>query len=426
MFAPVRVFGRIRYCISERKIDPSLAFAKSIKRDNIYLYKLFQCDSVKTTSGKDADTAEHKPTDDHSVDTAPDQVNVDEIQIIPIQKSNEDHCVNKAYQVTDNADVLNNPNQEKFLDVSCVPHCKHHDKFHVSPTVKCCLCMKMMHIDCCNVSENEAQGYWTCLQCRSLPQLVLSIQQQVSTILKLLSEMDSQQPYNKLQQSICDISANLSPVEGLMENISSFQSSDHSTPIREGNQTGDSPSEYTSFKSMIDPSKTITPNLSSTEISFYGDSSIKEAETTHKQQSWQQNDRSRMKSNNERPVKITVLGDSITKHIKADSLADSLEAHVEKNSQVYTLDIASSLAPTIESDIVLLHIGTNHLKRETADVTIKKIRKLEDQLAANKKVKQVILSSIVHRDDCPRKRIHLVNTALEISAERQGWTYLSK
>ena len=258
--------------------------------------------------------------------------------------------------------------------------------------------------------------------------------------------MYSKQPYNKLQQSICDISANLSPVEGLMENISSFQSSHHSTPIKEGNQTGDSPSEYTSFKPMIDPSKTITPNLSSTEISFYGDSSIneaettykqpsrsykksdgliKEAETTHKQQSWQQNDRSRMKSNNERPVKITVLGDSITKHIKADSLADSLEAHVEKNSQVYTLDIASSLAPTVESDIVLLHIGTNHLKRESADVTIKKIRKLEDQLAANKKVKQVILSSIVHRDDCPRKRIHLVNTALEISAERQGWTYLS-
>ena len=166
--------------------------------------------------------------------------------------------------------------------------------------------------------------------------------------------MDSKQPNNKLQQSTCDISANLSPVEGLMENISSFQSSDHSTPIKEGNQTGDSPSEYTSFKSMIDPSKTITPNLSSTEISFYGDSSIneaettykqpsrsnkksdgliKEAETSHKQQSWQQNARSRMKSNNERPVKITVLGDSITKHIKADSLADSLEAHVEKNSQ---------------------------------------------------------------------------------------------
>ena len=167
------------------------------------------------TSGKDADTTEHKPTDDHSVDTTPDQVNVDEIQNIPIQKSNEDHCINNAYQVTDNADVLNNPNQEKFLDISCVPHCKHHDKFHVSPTVKCCLCMKMMHMDCCNVSENEAQGYWTCLQCRSLPQLVLSIQQQVSTILKLLSEMDSKQPYNKLQQSICDISANLSPVEGL-------------------------------------------------------------------------------------------------------------------------------------------------------------------------------------------------------------------
>ena len=69
------------------------------------------------TSGKDADTTEHKPTDYHSVDTAPDQVNVAEIQIIPIQKSKEDHRVNKAYQVTDNADVLNNPNEEKFLDI---------------------------------------------------------------------------------------------------------------------------------------------------------------------------------------------------------------------------------------------------------------------------------------------------------------------
>ena len=126
-----------------------------------------------------------------------------------------------------------------------------------------------------------------------------------------------------------------------------------------------------------------------------------------------------------KPIKITILGDSVTKYVNTKSLSKELGASVHKDSKVYTFDTASSLVPTIDSDIVLVHIGTNHIKQEPADQTIKKLRILEEKLAKNKQVKQVIVSNIVGRCGTYEKRRKLVNAALEITADRQGWTYLN-
>ena len=70
---------------------------------------------------------------------------------------------------------MNNQN-EKCCTVGCL-----YGRRMDSGMMRCCLCMYLFHSDCINVKD-KLKFIWNCLQCRTLPNLLVNLQSQVQNL----------------------------------------------------------------------------------------------------------------------------------------------------------------------------------------------------------------------------------------------------
>ena len=81
-----------------------------------------------------------------------------------------------------------------------------------------------------------------------------------------------------------------------------------------------------------------------------------------------------MSSCSVKPIKITILGDSVTKHVNTESFSKELGASVHNESNIY---ISIQHPPCCPQLILIfycsyIYIGTNHIKQELVGQTIQR------------------------------------------------------
>ena len=124
-----------------------------------------------------------------------------------------------------------------------------------------------------------------------------------------------------------------------------------------------------------------------------------------------------------KPKNVKIVGDSITKLLALEELSVAVGAvDVAKAPTVNeAVDFVQEHAENTTLNII--HSGTNNIPKDTANVIIKRIKRLETNIKA-KKLKHIALSSIVHRrDDQYRGRTVLVNKAIKNIRLRNQWFY---
>ena len=77
--------------------------------------------------------------------------------------------------------------------------------------IQCCTCMVWHHSECTSVSS-ETTGIWNCDKCRSIPQAIDHLTNQLNEMHSLLSSMVEKQ--NDLYEQFCQMNIKNSKLEG--------------------------------------------------------------------------------------------------------------------------------------------------------------------------------------------------------------------
>lgn len=313
----------------------------------------------------------------------------------------------------------------------CHDMCRHERSRGSSAMFRCCICMVWMHADCNGFTKKDLKGFLACTNCKLLPQMVSRLQTQVDTVMLVLQDAFEVLRQLHLQKSEAIVQST-TPDEASAQHLIT------STPLSKLEVSPPQPIQLSSVTLPYDYPTPQDIQVSSVTIpeDKHSSSAIVETDEPHPAQpevlqASSQGGNTVYPSSPDTETthtpKVIIIGDSITKHVDCKRISSEVKANVSKQSRVYTVDHALEIADSLSADIVIVHIGTNHVKNERAGETITKFRLLEEALNKNNAIDQVIISNIVVRNyisAAVRKRIHLVNTALEVAAERNNWTTL--
>ena len=289
----------------------------------------------------------------------------------------------------------------------CQPGCNVTVK-EASDMIRCSLCMAWHHNVC--VGEDRLYvGVWTCVSCRRLPTLVLSLQTQVNDLASLLSvyqENDSAQrevinrlksENNKLSQKVSNLEKTNTELSKLIQTMS-----DVSPPSIVERPTGDPPpcisisvptsNRFAALSQL--PSDNIPRNMSQR---LQG-KRVRFAEIPRQIVP---------------PVSVSVIGSSIVRGV-----APLLDWSKEYCAGGFVFpgrtakQINGSLKHIPTSDISVVFAGSNDIETQSVKDCVNEIRKVVDNISRKRQGKTVIMCQIPHRYDKPQlnNKIDDVNT----------------
>ena len=287
----------------------------------------------------------------------------------------------------------------------CQPGCNVTVK-EASDLIRCSLCMAWHHNVC--VGEDRLYvGVWTCVSCRRLPTLVLSLQTQVNDLASLLSvhqENDSAQrevitrlksENNKLSQKVSNLEKTNTDLSKLIQTMS-----DVSPPSIVERPTDDPP-----------PCISISVPTSNR---FAALSQLPSDNTPRNMSQRSQGKRVRFAEiPRQIPVSVSVIGSSIVRGV-----APLLDQSKEYCADGFVFpgrtakQINGSLKHIPTSDISVVSAGSNDIETQSVKDCVNEIRKVVDNISRKRQGKTVIMCQIPHRYDKPQlnNKIDDVNT----------------
>ena len=303
-------------------------------------------------------------------------------------------------------------------------------------SIRCCLCMKWIHCLCLsNADEAEYSGIWMCSECRLMPAHLVDIRHQLTILIKL---------NNGLLTKNADLNSQLfskhKECSELRQELIMVQTKLETERMTfKGNKCVDTSS---SIKKPVIPSQNPISETASNDSSQNLNGAVAPDCDEMPEENPPCDDISTRKgkvppipaprtrknttnfSNFPNKQSISVLGDSMTRNVQLN--LDSQNLFLRKNSQVYTIDDACDIVDEVDSDHILIHVGTNHLRNESAAETITKLRVLENKLCSNVNIASVSLSGIVGRksNNKVKNKIRMINAAMKLICEHNCWSYI--
>lgn len=83
--------------------------------------------------------------------------------------------------------MMKSPCKEKV----CVVSCQYDGDGDTGESIRCCLCSHWFHIDCINLSQDESNGFWSCFQCRTFPENIISLHEKVDSLNKVNKTLET-------------------------------------------------------------------------------------------------------------------------------------------------------------------------------------------------------------------------------------------
>ena len=256
---------------------------------------------------------------------------------------------------------------EKIPDNDCQLHCYsncEYGRVYDRNMVQCSTCMGWIHAVCSDAGE-EARAIWNCSKCRTLPETVEDLKQQIIEVHSLLSDMIQKQ--GELYTNLGDI---LTKNHKLQMEVKELKKQNHDLRINQYNRL-----EASSSSSESD--------LSSNEDEESEGRAVSKAQKARRYGTVRNHINSSSNKPNKRVIhpnkpkekpKITVLGGSMVRN--SGPVISSVLKPTEYNSIVYslsglTIKEASKKAPSIfqehaDSDIAILQVGTSDFEKHSS------------------------------------------------------------
>ena len=324
--------------------------------------------------------------------------------------------------------------------------------------VRCILCMRWYHQQCCDATEDAQykSASWCCPLCRRMPADISLLKKQVTKLTDMLLSVHTllkKQARCAAKEVEVDADIPTTNNDMLPESTAPMTQSlaavatEPSTPNRmeQSEQSLNALADVTSpridallschnrFSSLYDTQE------SDTDIAPDTPSSHSDVITPPpNQQKWKCV--CRRKGEKRKPVterrisgafKATVLSDSMLR--KVDVLrVEKLSS--DTNSELIFVQDADNIDAAIRSiqgkaisrrDPLIIHTGTNHVQRESVNSITRRLEHLESSLLYQR-YQRVALSSVVYRRSnwFVREKITAVNDIILAICTRNGWTYI--
>ena len=292
----------------------------------------------------------------------------------------------------------------------CVPLCAFEGKQGNQSMTRCTICMRWHHLTCTGDDEEDyAEAAWTCPACRKMPATIYQLQTDLAKVMKML-------------QQLTDENTNIREIREVLEEEEE-ESEEDGADIVEGSQSSDdsenSDSSHVSEESSDDDQNESTPPPN--------------------QEAWakqrRQKRREKRKKNRQAAENVsvahtvTIIGDSMPKHIDCDYIRRKSAANVcykqEGGDIGKTIDFIQNNADSLRTQPIIILTGTNDVVREGSQTTERRFQRLEANLL-HYKYEHVAISSIIYRSSTPRvqESIKRQNTFLQMVCLRNKWTFI--
>lgn len=180
-----------------------------------------------------------------------------------------------------------------------------------------------------------------------------------------------------------------------------------------------------------DPSSDANPDGEESEVHDSGPPPNQEAWMQQRQQRKRsrRNQQRQAEGNSDDKRTVTLIADSIPKHIDTDFIKRKTSAKVcyiqEGGNISKTTDFIQDNADELKDQPIIIHTGTNDVVRESSQTTERRLLRLVTNLRHHK-YKHVSLSSIVCRSSTVRIQdtIKQHNTMLQMTCLRNKWLYI--
>ena len=276
----------------------------------------------------------------------------------------------------------------------CQPGCNVTSK-QAADMIRCSLCMAWHH-NVCVGEDRRYVGVWTCLSCRQLPALVLSLQTQVTDLaesLDIYRENDSTQKdvinrlkseNNRLSQKVSNLEKNNMDLSKLIQTMSDVSPSSSAVQL------------------SCDPPPRVSVSVP-TNNRFAALSQLPENSAPSDMQ--RQGKRVRFADiprPTTTPVSVSVIGSSIVRGV-APLLNKSKEYSVD--GFVYPGRTAKQINGCLRhiptSDISVVSAGSNDIENHSVPDCVNEVKKVIDNISRKRRGKTVIMCQIPHRYDKP-------------------------
>ena len=344
----------------------------------------------------------------------------------------------------------------------CVQGCLADGKQGNLEMVRCNMCMTWCHQVCCDSDDEfKYEAAWCCPRCRRMPDEISAIKHQLSLVVEALMHVQRHGTIPAAASNLSDVhvdttdAAAANSCDDVHFDTTDDETQSSSSVAGSESDSGPPPNQEAwqkLKKKKLTKTRRKTPRESGdAEVSHSDNEVSDDAHGTHLSEENMSNEsvsellrnsdvdedgfttvRRHSKSPKQTPVAsytVTVIADSIPKHLNKDYILRKTSANVDIKHE--GMDISSTVnfiqdnAESLRSQPIIIHTGTNHVMREGSAVTEKRLQRLETNLVFHKYSK-VAFSSIVQRNSTPRtyQNIKHVNEMIQLMCLKHGWSYI--
>lgn len=127
--------------------------------------------------------------------------------------------------------------------------------------------------------------------------------------------------------------------------------------------------------------------------------------------------------------RVTIIGDSMTKHINGRKLSKSQKVISKSFPGAVIEDLEHYIKPTLKHkpDKIIIHAGTNNLRNDSPKQINSKLVKVISGIKTQQPSVNIAISSVIKRNDNPalNTKISEVNTLLKTYCEQNNLDYIS-
>ena len=313
---------------------------------------------------------------------------------------------------------------EKF----CYDDCKS-ETTSKSTMTKCCCCIRWFH-DCCIKDKIQGAVIWNCTSCRLLPTIAQETIQRVKELASMVShQYEVLQSFQSSMETIVSSSSLLveeynrervraekatATIENLRQKLSLLS---HLAPVTSiPSQPNEAPQVNNGQMRFITPTWSDSDNQKPDHV----------PENLHHEGTGPPKKQSDDLEHLDYQPSACVFGSSIIKRLNARRLSQECGADVSIHDKLYLVQNVTECVRKSDANIVVIHCGGNNLRTESAAKVIGRFKTLETVLINNKSVASVALSAITIRKANYNfnNKVRLVNTALQLICEVNGWTFI--
>ena len=267
--------------------------------------------------------------------------------------------------IQENMDSTPATNYSEIKDkdsLHCYSGCQLRRRYKPS-MIRCHVCMILFHIKCSDATN--LQSIWTCDKCRSLPNTVSILTEQLSELQNVLSNLISKQ--DDFYSNICEISANnfklLEENKQLKKKLYEYRINAYNELTSSESSSDSVSSEQETSDDDEGPFTVITTRRNKKKRSNQNCKSRNKTDRSKTIQS--ENVETTPKNVKSSKPKATIVGDSIIRGSgnKLSSVINSFDTCVLSTSGYTVNDAAANISEIAENhshkDIIIFQIGTN-------------------------------------------------------------------